>query len=198
MSRVSSCPTLIWTQLYNTSLWRRPGFFQVEVKGLKVNRHQSSRVRLMHTVDSLAEPSGWASRDSILTKQITIWHKAPTATHICLGCAEKQRRNTTASKHPETQQSLTLYLSRLFSFFSHSQGIQSYSQHWVIKQKNSSIWYSDILLFLFILKRAFVPSFPIHIFDWCKHQTTIVHFEAGLCREPWGAVLSNLNVATNC
>lgn len=71
-------------QHYTTCLWRQPGFFQVEVKGLKMNTHQSSRVSLVHIVDSLTESSGWASRDSILTKQITIWHKAPTATHICL------------------------------------------------------------------------------------------------------------------
>lgn len=80
----------IWRQHYTARLWRRPGFFKVEVKGLKLSRHQSSCVSLMHTADSLNVSSGWASRDSILTKQITIWHKAPTATHICLAVLENR------------------------------------------------------------------------------------------------------------
>ncbi len=135
-----SCPTLIWRQCYTTRLWKQPGFFKLEVKGLKVNRHQSSRVSLMHTVDSLSESSGRASRDSILTKQITIWQKAPTATHICLAVL-KNSRNTAASKHPETQQSLTLYLSRLF-FPPQPRNPTLFSALSDQLAKNSSIWYS--------------------------------------------------------
>lgn len=68
----------------NSSSWRS--------RGLKLNRHQSSRVGLMRAVDPLSESS--ASRDSILTKQITIWHKAPTATHICLAALNNGAETT--------------------------------------------------------------------------------------------------------
>lgn len=89
---------------------------------------------------------------------------ANSNTHLP-GCAEKQSRNTTASKHPETQQSLTLYLSR--HFFPKSRNPKLFSALSDIK-KNSGIWYSDILLFkcfsiLFILKKALpvlCPYFP--------------------------------------
>lgn len=59
-------------------------------------QHQSC-VNLIHVVDSLTE-SVWASRDSIVTQQITIWHKAPRATHICLAVL-KNGAETAASEH---------------------------------------------------------------------------------------------------
>lgn len=59
-------------------------------------QHQSC-VNLIHVVDSLTE-SVWAARDSIVTQQITIWHKAPRATHICLAVL-KNGAETAASEH---------------------------------------------------------------------------------------------------
>lgn len=66
-------------------------FPSFEVKELKLSRYQSSQVRP-------SESSVWACRDSIFLKQITMWHREPTETHIW------------SFKRLETQQSLIIYL----------------------------------------------------------------------------------------
>lgn len=153
----------------------------------------------MHSVDSLTESSGWASRDTILTKQITIWHECQQQQRTSAWLCWKTEQKHHGFKAPwDTTKSDIIFIQTLFF---HSQGIQSYSQHWVISwHRNSSIWYSGI----FALKHSFhiegssarlEPSCPIDMFDWCKLQTTKCPF---WCRPVPGTMSSDLNAETNC
>lgn len=146
----------------------------------------------MHTVDSVTESSGLSLQRYHLNQ--TNNHMARSAnsnnTHLP-GCAEKQSRNTTASKHPETQQSLTLYLSRrCFSTVKESKAILS--TEWSVGTKTGAY---DIQTFLhlsilFILRKA-LPVLNPHVPTTCLIDVSFkqqnVHFDAGLCREPWAA-----------
>lgn len=155
--------------------WRQLGLLKVQV------RHQSSRVSLMHTEDSLLESSGSTSTDSILTKQIAIWLESANSNTHLPGCAEKQKRNTMTSKHPETQQSLTLYLSR--RPFPHSRNPELFSALMDKTKKNTpyniQTFSFQALLSFFHVEESFTHLLfllPIHIFDWCELQTTNVTF----------------------
>lgn len=99
---------------------------------------------------------------------------ANSNTHLP-GCAEKQRRNTTTSKHPETQQNLTLYSSR---HFLQPKNPKLFSELSDQLAKNQTVAY-DIQRVCFSNALAFFSY-------WRK-----VHFDADPCREAWTAVLSN-------
>lgn len=130
-----------------TFLWRQPGVFKVKVKDTKQASILSCQVWCTLCIHSLSPRAGPPEIASNQTNN----HMAQSAdsnTHICLAVL-KNRAETLGLQSTPRHNKVWHYIYPDPFFFS-SQGIQIYSQCWVIKQKkktkNSSILYSDISL----------------------------------------------------